>query len=306
MAVLCVGACTAACDRDRTPTGGARRSGPPPTASAPRGGPLASAASASLPASPSQPPPAAATAADLPRPLPSAGELIALPVEGFAEQVATVPSEPAPSYRLVVALHGNYDRPEWQCETWLPILGKRAFVLCPRGIARGDAPRGADRWTFAGKQELEREIEAGVAALVSRFGRALRASDRVLLGFSLGAILGVPLALESAGVYRTLIAIEGGWESWSARRVSAFVAAGGHRALFACGQTACRGAVRRLEPSVRAQGLDLRHGFVPAGHRYDGPVAAIVRDNLAWLEAGSVGEARGLADGGETEAPALH
>jgi len=64
---------------------------------------------------------------------------------------------------VVVVLHGNFDRPEWSCDAWGPLVAGRAFVLCPRGIPRGDAP-GLDRWHYGGRPSILREVAAGRAS----------------------------------------------------------------------------------------------------------------------------------------------
>ncbi len=99
---------------------------------------------------------------------------------------------PAPrSPWLGALLHGNYDRPEWQCVVWRGIVGDAAFIRCPRGVPRPDSPSPDDiRFTYASNQALEREIDAGIGALRARFPLFVDDERPLYTGFSLGAIMG--------------------------------------------------------------------------------------------------------------------
>ncbi|HEY3237631.1 MAG TPA: hypothetical protein VGJ84_23120, partial [Polyangiaceae bacterium] len=121
-------------------------------------------------------------------PLQAAEPTLALEVPGFRTAVVSVPTgarEPRPVW---VALHGNFDRPEWQCGVWREVTGAFPFILCPRGSPRTDAPKSLDRWTYLGVAQTEKELEAGLEALRSRFTGYVSDGTVVFLGFSLGAI----------------------------------------------------------------------------------------------------------------------
>jgi hypothetical protein len=207
-------------------------------------------------------------------------------VEGFGAATVAVPlgaREPRP---VVLALHGNYDRPEWQCEVWRGIVGPRPWVLCPRGVPRGDAPKGADRWTFTTAQRLTDEVAAALLALGRAYPEHSDTTQPVLTGFSLGAILGVQLlaAKTEAARYRAAVLVEGGYEGWHRARAKGFVAQGGRRILFACGQSACQHASKQ---AVRVLGtLEIESDVVfggNIGHTYDGSVAESIRSRWSWL-----------------------
>src|SRR5689334_2604590 len=70
----------------------------------------------------------------------AAQPFIELPVEGHGAAVVSLPLGARDKRPVVIATHGNYDRPEWQCEVWREIVGDAAFVLCPRGSMRPDSP----------------------------------------------------------------------------------------------------------------------------------------------------------------------
>src|SRR6185369_8025401 len=115
-------------------------------------------------------PPAVATAraseaAPLPSeppPLEAEAPLVALPVEGYGAAVVSLPLGARGKRPVLIATHGNYDRPEWQCQVWREIIADQAFILCPRGVTRPDSPSADDiRFTYASNQSLERELDAG-------------------------------------------------------------------------------------------------------------------------------------------------
>jgi hypothetical protein len=144
----------------------------------------------------------------------------------------------------VVAAHGNYDRPGWQCSVWRGIVADRAFILCPRGIPRTDSPAPDDvRFTFAGLEALAREIDAGIAALRARFGAHVDGGPMLYAGFSLGAL--------------------------PARRPRRGRTRGVDHRLFACGQPGCvadakPAAARLVKAGVEARtvlGSGVGHGY---------------------------------------------
>jgi pimeloyl-ACP methyl ester carboxylesterase len=216
--------------------------------------------------------------------LEDAGQLTALKVEGFGDAVVAVPAAPAPR-PLVLATHGNYDRPSWQCQEWQQLLRDRAFVLCPRGSARPDSPGPDDvRFTYGSNEELEREIDAGMAALKARYGAWLVDGPVVYTGFSLGAILGVKIAARRPASFPRLVLIEGGHDGWTYARVKAFAAGGGKRVLFACGQKGCQLAAASAAQRLRATEVDSRVVLAPGvGHSYGGPVSGLIAEELPWL-----------------------
>lgn len=222
-----------------------------------------------------------------PPPPPHAGELVDLPVEGFGDAVVAVPQSAPRPRPLLVATHGNYDRPNWQCEEWQRVVGTRAFVLCPRGEARSDSPSRNDvRYTYASNEKLERELEAGIKALEQRFAPHVDTKDVVYTGFSLGAIQGAKIGARNPQRYPRLILVEGGYDRWTADSAKAFAKAG-KRVLFVCGQKGCQitaaQSVKLLE-KAGAQGRTLLADGI--GHSYGGPMNELIAENLGWLTEG--------------------
>ncbi|WP_394841182.1 hypothetical protein LZC95_29440 [Pendulispora brunnea] len=210
-----------------------------------------------------------------------------LEVEGFGAAVVSLPLGAVEPRPIVLATHGNYDRPEWQCEVWRAIVADSAFVLCPRGIARRDSPSPKDiRFTYSNGKVLAREISAGLAALRARFGAYIADAPIVYTGFSLGAILGASFAMgpKDATPYERLVLIEGGHDAWTPETAKRYAGAGGKKVLFACGQAGSFPSARKAAAHLEAAGVQTRIvGVKSAGHTYDGPVAKAVGESWKWL-----------------------
>jgi hypothetical protein len=243
------------------------------------------------PASTSAPPPIPAPPSSPPPPPPRLGAdapLVPLAVDGFADAVVSVPVGATTPRPIVVAAHGNYDRPEWQCEVWRPIVKARAFVLCPRGVARPDSPAADDiRFTYVDNRALEKEVDAGLAALRARFAEWVAPGPVLWGGFSLGAIMGVAIATRRPADFPRLALVEGGHDRWTAATAGAFAKNGGLRVLFACGQKACEHAARSVGAHLERSGAASKMVSSPdSGHTYDGAVAEQVAAAFDWLVEG--------------------
>ncbi|UQA56891.1 hypothetical protein [Polyangium aurulentum] len=255
---------------------------PSTVAAAPQASPeKAPARATTAAAAPPSPPPAP------PRPPPLAAPepLVLLEVQGHGDAVVSLPRGADGKRRVVIATHGNYDRPEWQCAVWREIVGDSAFVLCPRGVPRPDSPSADDiRFTYGSNQALEREIDAALEALRERFAGYVDDSAPLYTGFSLGAIMGVSIAARAPSRYRRLVLIEGGHDKWTQETAKAFAAGGGERVLFVCSQSYCANDARRAAARLEKAGVATRVVRGPeAGHRYDGPIAAETKKALPWV-----------------------
>lgn len=137
--------------------------------------------------------------------------LAPLEVPGFNAATHVAPDNwrkgPKPA---VVVLHGNYDRPEWECELWKAVAGFYGWILCPRGIPSPGTTRAEDRWTYRGSGAADREIRAGLDALKQRYPGRVDEDGTALVGFSLGAILSPAIVRANPGKYRYVFVIEGG------------------------------------------------------------------------------------------------
>jgi hypothetical protein len=212
---------------------------------------------------------------------------MALPVPTFRDAVVSVPLGAIGTRPILVALHGNYDRPEWQCEVWRAITRGYPFILCPRGTPRRDAPVSLDRWTYAGLEATRRELEAGLLALGERFPGYVDAGPNIFASFSLGAILGVGILKRDPARYPRAILTEGGHSGWTRDGAEQYARASGARLLFACGQASCKGAAAGPQRLLKRKGVEARIVFGgEIGHAYDGPVADAIAREWPWLIGG--------------------
>ncbi len=219
-------------------------------------------------------------------PLREAAAQVALAVPGFRDAVVSVPVGATSPRVVALALHGNFDRPEWQCEVWRRITRGEVFVLCPRGIPRSDVPKALDRWEWGSVAQTKSEVVAALAALQARFPGYAARGRVVFTGFSLGAILGARLIQDPDLDVGAAVLVEGGYQGWTLAKAKAMKPRLG-RLLFACGQTECRNAYRyQLERLFQAAEVPASMvSDVKAGHTYDDPVAALVQQEWPALVA---------------------
>jgi hypothetical protein len=195
---------------------------------------------------------------------------------------------------IVVAVHGNFDRPEWTCSVWGEVTDAFPFVVCPRGSKRKDAP-GEDRWTYAGSGAAAKEIDLTVDATRARWADHVLDGPAVYAGFSLGAILGVSIVSASPARFPRVVLVEGGHDGWTDGRAAAFAKGARDvgitpRVLFVCAQNGCVGDATPAKRTLLRHGVEAE--IVSAGnvgHRYDGPVAAMAKSRFAWIVEGLPG-----------------
>jgi hypothetical protein len=229
----------------------------------------------------------AAPAAPKAVPLAQAGELVALEVPGFLPAVVSVPLSARAAHPVAVAFHGNFDRPEWQCEIFRAVIGAHGFLLCPRGSARRDVPKQMDRWEYASGPKMAAELEAALTALGERYGANVDPGPIVFIGFSLGAIYGAPIVQKAPARYPRGVFVEGGHGAWTVASAKKYAAAGGLRLFLACGQGPCLDKAKRTAPLLTRAGLPTQSGgSAKAGHTYDGAVSDSVRAAWPWLVEG--------------------
>lgn len=223
---------------------------------------------------------ASASASSAPEALRLEGDpLVTLDVEGFLPAYLSIPTGAAEPRPIVVVVHGNGDRSEWQCQVWAGIFRRTAFLLCPTGKLGGESSPGDPRYTFTDHLSLEREIDAGLAALrASRFAPWLRTEPPVYAGFSLGAMMGISIASHRASDFPTMILVEGGLEKLTDHQLEKFVTAGGKRIMFGCSEgRACADACKLFADRLTFHGGQGAHVYAgPVGHRYDGAVAEAI------------------------------
>ena len=196
--------------------------------------PSGSVVASSVPSSKRPPPPAVLD------PLSAPAEAIPLRVPGFGDAMLSVPLGATQPRPLIIALHGNNDRPEWQCRSWRAIAQRNVWVLCPRGLRRYDSAADDPRFTYGSASQTAKELRAALTALKEKFQYYVAPGPVVLAGFSLGAGHAVAIANEEPEFFSRIVLIEGGTSNWSSGVATLFRDRGGKKVLFACGQESCR------------------------------------------------------------------
>ncbi len=201
-----------------------------------------------------------------------------LKVPGFRDAALGAPRLPG-RRPIVVGLHGNFDRPEWFCGEGLArLVDGRAWLLCPRGVPRADAPREWDRWTFTARARVQAEIDAALAALRRAHPDRIADGKPILAGFSLGAIIAARLAVERPASAPLLYLVEGSLEVWDAKAIARYARGGGRAVLFGCGGKGCGAVSRRICAAMARAKLRCASATAPGlGHGYGGPLHAEVR-----------------------------
>lgn len=206
----------------------------------------------------------------------SAQAQAALEVPGH-HPAAFVPPSGAGPRPLVVALHGNFDRPEWMCAAWARIVRGRAFILCPRGIPRTDAP-GQDRWQLPEAHILAREVSAARAALSARFPGRVHDGPDVWVGFSQGAHRASRLAAGDPARYPRIQLVEGGASLWRGAR--SYARSDGRVALV-CAMPWCEQQGRRVARTIAPQRVRLER--IPAAHHDLATMEPAIQRTFEWL-----------------------
>jgi predicted esterase len=207
-----------------------------------------------------------------------------LPVEGFFPASHVGPEDLSGPKPVTVVLHGNYDRPEWQCETWQRVAAFRGWVLCPRGTPTPWASPAEDRWHYPGRKAVEREIEAALEALETRYAPLVSREEMVLAGFSLGAIYAPGVIIGRPGRFAYLFLIEGGVDKLDKWQLNALKRAGVKGIGMAMSSPKYRSAAKSLMKKIAKRGM--RAVFVDmkgAGHNYRSDFVDTGRDALASL-----------------------
>jgi pimeloyl-ACP methyl ester carboxylesterase len=196
-----------------------------------------------------------------------------LQVPGFRPAVVVPPRSSTGKRPVVVALHGNFDRPEWNCEVLPTLVEGRAWLLCIRGIPRRDTPPSWNRWTYLGRKRVMAEIDAALAALRARYPGRVDEGPLLLAGFSLGAIYSARFAVARPKRFPLLYLVEGSHKVWTPKAIRRFAKGGGQGVLFGCGRKGCGAWSRRLCRGFERLKVRCAEVTVPTlGHSYTDPL----------------------------------
>jgi hypothetical protein len=212
---------------------------------------------------------------------------LALPVAGHLPAAVAVPLGATRPRPIVVALHGDFDRPEWHCGAWRGITGGHPFVLCPRGVPRLDSPPQSERFTYDDVKNSEHELRGALRALKARFGRYVSPGPVVLAGLTRGASHAVLLSKQEPSFFSRLVLVDGGHDRWTSGNAAAFSQRGGQRVLFLCTNDRCSERAQRSSLFAQGGGAEARAVRAGAGARgLDAHAAATLKQHWMWLVAG--------------------
>lgn len=212
---------------------------------------------------------------------------VALPVEGFGAAVVAVPLGATSPRPVLIALHGDADRPEWQCGSWRGMVGSRAFVLCPRGRLRQDTPAADPRYALGSLEETEQELRGALKALKARFEGHVSKGPVLLAGHGPGADMAVLIAKQEPAFFARLVLISRGVRHFTPTVGSLFGKNGGQRVLFLCSSSECRDEAEQKALITRRAGAQAKVSHSPElGPWFDAAMVEHVRRELPWLVQG--------------------
>ena len=213
----------------------------------------------------------------------------ALPVAGHPDAWISLPTGATGKRPVVVVIHGAGDRPDWQCGGWRRATDAFPFIVCPRGKeAPGQGVTPSDiRYTHIGGPALLDYIDRALAALAARYPDYADTTAPVLAGFSLGSYAILTLATQDPARFSRIALVEGVTDGFDDARARKFVAGGGARVLFGCGQRGCKVAATTAAQRLSARDhLDARVVFALVNHTFDPPLEDAVRAEMPWLVEG--------------------
>lgn len=215
------------------------------------------------------------------------GSVRALLVPGFGAALVSIPPSGRPR-PLLVATHGAGGRPDWYCSFWREVVAGRAFVLCPRGRPLNPHVSPEEMgYFYDGHFELEREVNASIAALEAEFAGQVDTRAITYVGFSQGATMGAHVIARAPDRFPRALLVEGGEAEWDIPTAAHYRAGGGARVLFACGREKCATTAQRSARWLERAGVPARALHIAgAGHTPGGRVGAAVAASLDWLVEG--------------------
>lgn len=215
-------------------------------------------------------------------PLVASSWLLELEVAGFGAARVAVPLGALSPRPLVVALHGDVDRPEWPCGSYHHAANRRALVLCPRGVSRA----GGERFTLGSAMQTSQELRAALPALKARFGKHLAKGPAVLAALGPSVDHAIDIARQEPNFFAYLVLVDGSLERLTPPIAARYAEAGGKRVLFICTIAGCDPDLARKALSLRSGGVDVRVHRVARGFGLDSETARALRKEWEWLVQG--------------------
>ena len=188
---------------------------------------------------------------------------VAVGSDGDSAVIVTPPVGTVAPARLIVAVHGAGDRPEWACGGWRLASQASAFVVCPQG-----SKLTSSTFAWPSPELLAARVSGALSATRARYEHYIDAGPLIYAGFSQGATFAEAFLRQNAGRFPIAILAEGGYATArSSAFAAAFRAAGGRRVVLVCGSPACfRSALSARKVLERANLEVLVVGDEKAGH----------------------------------------
>ena len=286
---LCMAGLTACAGSARVPSSSSANTSAVVDAAAEASGPVIDAA-AEAPA-----PAIAAASAETPAPAidsasaaPSGGGLVELALPPKREPTVVSLPPDAGVQPVLVAAHGAGGRATTHCKLWRAIVGRRGFVVCPRGHRTHPHERSESvGYFYDGHPALGREIDQALVALQQRFGDRVDLRAPIFAGYSQGASMGSMVLPSHSARFARAVLMEGGFgqhQEWNIAASRRFHDHGGRRVMLACGRFKCLQLARKTAGYMRQGGLQTRVIYAEgAGHTYGGELHRRVKVAFRWL-----------------------
>ncbi|RYZ09669.1 MAG: hypothetical protein EOO73_01950 [Myxococcales bacterium] len=203
---------------------------------------------------------------------------VPLEVKGFGAASVAVPLGATSARPIVVVLHGQSDRAEWQCGSFRGVFGARPFVLCPAGQAAGGGLHG-----WGSFDDSAAELRAALAALKARFGAHVAKGAIALVGYGEGAAIAAELARQEPSFFARVALVNGDPTAFSSTASKIFAERGGKRVLFFCATKPCdeRGAERAV--LLQRGGVQAKSVLRDVGPFLDQPFTDALKGEMPWL-----------------------
>ena len=209
-------------------------------------------------------------------PLVASSWLVDLPNHEFGDAKVAVPLAATKARPLLIALHGEVDRAEWQCGTYRGITHGRSFILCPKGPGRSALG-------LAPATDTAREMRADVAALKAKFGPHLARGSVVLAALGPTVEHALSIALEEPSFFSKLVLVNGSLARLDAAFATRFGQLGGERVLVVCSRGACDTDSDLKVRSLRPAGVDAHFVVPERGEGLDAEIARVIEEQWPWL-----------------------
>jgi len=208
--------------------------------------------------------------------------LESLEAPGFAPAKVALPLGAKSPRPILVALHGDDDRPEWPCGSYHHVTRLRAFVVCPTGIARGD------RFTLRTISATKAELRALLPALKARHGSYVAKGSIVLAALGPSVAQALEIALEEPSFFSHLVLIDGSLDGLTLGVAERFAAAGGKSVLVVCTQDAeaCKARADERLGALERAGVETRVLLAPSARGLDGDVTVLLAKEFPSLVRG--------------------